>query len=354
MSIYKSIFVTKEGCMFMYRYLLLSFLFCLFCASPSFSIDSENERVLMRGQSQHERQLFKIGSSLLVEGKKMLESGDRVEANSKLKMARKVLLEASEFKHVHASFLLASMFDRGFGGGKDDKKASRLYLFVADRELPKLNRYNSSLRTAIMHAQYNIGLFFEKGRGVKRNTTSAMSWFDKSMRNGCDMGCFRLGILNCRAGNFSLSIKLFASLVEHPTLSQEAKLFLAMSYLNYDKSAKGVVREKNIEIALNFLQQQDVQCLPHAKYLLAQMHLDGEGGMGYNEDEAVKLLTESAENGHRYALLVLNRLLESRSANNQVDILPNISKRCRLRDLFGSNHRRAGYQRLASSPYDFN
>jgi len=47
-------------------------------------------------------------------------------------------------------------------------------------------------------AQYNLGVMYHNGEGVRQNINTAKEWFGKSCDNGEQLGCDKYRILNQR------------------------------------------------------------------------------------------------------------------------------------------------------------
>ena len=91
--------------------------------------------------------------------------------------AFKYCKKAAEQGEVHAQYNLGIMYANGRGVKQDLFNAKEWYQKAADQ--------------GYALAQYNLGLMYAKGQGVRQNYTKAKEYFglacDNKNQNGCDM-----------------------------------------------------------------------------------------------------------------------------------------------------------------------
>ena len=76
---------------------------------------------------------------------------------------------------AYAQYNLGMMYDQGRGVRKDYAEAVKWYLLAAQQ--------------GNAHAQYNLGVMYSQGQGVRQNKTVAKQWFGKACDNGDQGGC---------------------------------------------------------------------------------------------------------------------------------------------------------------------
>ena len=94
-------------------------------------------------------------------------------------------LQAAEQGNAAAQFNLGVMYEDGQGVRQDYAQAVQWYRKAAEQGLAE--------------AQYNLGVMYAKGEGVRQNYKIAKGWFGKACDNGLQRGCDAYRELN-RAG----------------------------------------------------------------------------------------------------------------------------------------------------------
>ena len=77
--------------------------------------------------------------------------------------------------NADAQFNLGVMYENGEGVRQDDAEAVRWYRQAAEQGLAQ--------------AQYNLGVEYETGRGVHQDLALAQEWYGKACQNGDQDGC---------------------------------------------------------------------------------------------------------------------------------------------------------------------
>ena len=70
----------------------------------------------------------------------------------------------------HAQYELGVLFEEGRGVRKNEVEAAKCYRLAAEQGL--------------FEAQYNLGLMLETGRGIGKNEIEAVMWFRKAVEKG--------------------------------------------------------------------------------------------------------------------------------------------------------------------------
>ena len=96
--------------------------------------------------------------------------------------AFKLWLPLAEQGDAQAQFNLGLMYENGRGVKQDYFEAVKWYRQAAEQGLAL--------------AQYNLGLKYAKGQGVRQDKGQAKEWFGKACDNGYQDGCENYGKLN--------------------------------------------------------------------------------------------------------------------------------------------------------------
>ena len=108
------------------------------------------------------------------EGVEAYEEGNYATAFAKFDLL-------AEGGNPRAQFNLGLLYDNGEGVKKDAKKAFDLWLMAA--------------KNGHIGAQYNLGLKYIEGDGVPQNNAEAAKWFDLAARSGNALAQFNLALL---------------------------------------------------------------------------------------------------------------------------------------------------------------
>ena len=95
--------------------------------------------------------------------------------------AFKLWLPLAEQGDASAQFNLGVMYHNGLGVKQDDVEAVKWYRKAAEQ--------------GYADAQANLGSSYSAGRGVRQDYTKAVKWFKKAAENGSAGGQLKLGIL---------------------------------------------------------------------------------------------------------------------------------------------------------------
>jgi len=98
-------------------------------------------------------------------------------------------LKAAEQENAEAQFLLGLTYDYGWlGGQKDYAEAMKWYRKAAEQDYP-LAQYQ------LVAAQYNLGVLYATGQGVKKDYAKAVKWFRKAAEQGNADAQYNLGVM---------------------------------------------------------------------------------------------------------------------------------------------------------------
>ena len=168
-----------------------------------------------------------------------------------------------------------------------DKATLKLYLLATDQNL--------------VSAQYELGLCYEKGKGVNKDPTIAVNWYRKAAEQGHAPSQNALG--SCYKKGFGVTqdkqeaLKWFQKAAEHDLA--DAKKNLGLCYLN----GSGVT--KNEKEALKWLLQVDDRLDASTKFKVALCYQNGIG-TDKDEKEAIQWFQRASDKGHAEASLNLS------------------------------------------------
>ena len=96
--------------------------------------------------------------------------------------AFKLWLPLAEQGDADAQYNLGLMYDNGRGVKQDDFEAVKWFRQAAEQ--------------GYTDAQFNLGVMYAKGQGVRQDKGQAKEWFGKACDNGYQDGCENYGKLN--------------------------------------------------------------------------------------------------------------------------------------------------------------
>ena len=111
-----------------------------------------------------------------------LQQGLEATKRGEYQTAFKLWLPLAEQGEASAQFNLGMMYDNGQGVKQDDVEAVKWYRQAAEQGYAK--------------AQYNLGVKYYQGEGVRQDKGQAKEWFGKACDNGHQDGCKYYGKLN--------------------------------------------------------------------------------------------------------------------------------------------------------------
>ena len=190
---------------------------------------------------------------------------------------------AAEKNDNHAQFRLGVMYDKGYGVTQNYAEAVKWYLKAA-------NQGNVS-------AQYNIGIMYEKGYGVKQDCSEANKWYQKAAEQGNTSAQYNLGV------NFYIGNGITRNYTEALNWwLKAAKSGDADSQNNVGvmyKNGQGV--KQDYSEALKWCTKASEQGHTSALYNLGIMYAEGTGMKSQNIAEALNCFYKAAQKGHEKA-----------------------------------------------------
>ena len=93
----------------------------------------------------------------------------------------KETLQAAEQGNADAQFNLGVMYDTGQGVRQDYAQAVQWYRKAAEQGLAD--------------AQYNLGVMYKEGRGVRQDDAQAVQWYRKAAEQGHAKAQYNLGVM---------------------------------------------------------------------------------------------------------------------------------------------------------------
>ena len=111
-----------------------------------------------------------------------LQQGLEATKRGDYQTAFKLWLPLAEQGDASAQFNLGMMYDNGQGVKQDDVEAVKWYRQAAEQGYAK--------------AQYNLGVKYYQGEGVRQDKGQAKEWFGKACDDGHQDGCKYYGKLN--------------------------------------------------------------------------------------------------------------------------------------------------------------
>ena len=109
--------------------------------------------------------------------------------------AFKYCKKSAEQGHEEAQFNLGVMYDNGKGVKQDYFKAFEWYQKAADQ--------------GQSDAQYNLGVMYDRGQGVKQDYFKAVEWYQKAAEQGYAKAQFILGLIFFEVKNYSKAKEFF-------------------------------------------------------------------------------------------------------------------------------------------------
>jgi len=114
-------------------------------------------------------------------------------------------------------------------------------------------------------AQYNVGMIYEKGKGVKADLAEAMKWYEKAAKQGNAMAQYNLGRLYHEKGDHN-----------EPHAYEKAKYW-------YEKAIENKVKEAYNNLAALYMEGKGVQRDEKKAFDLFRQAADlGDGAAQYN------------------------------------------------------------------------
>lgn len=193
------------------------------------------------------------------------------------------MIKGAKKGNAHAQFILGVMYEKGIGFTKDEAKAARWYRKVSAQE-------NARSQSG---AQSMLGLMYADGRGVKKDSAEAMRWFSKVM----EKRYFELFSESDQITKLELSfVKDKSELMKRYLGEAEGGGFRAKSALTKlgHMYAKGFGVNKDEAEAVKWYRKAAEQGFVGAYGMLGLMYAEGRG-IGKDPVEAMKWYIKDAQ-----------------------------------------------------------
>ena len=211
--------------------------------------------------------------------------------------------KASEEGYENAKFQIGHMYEYGEGVKQSYIKAFDYYLETENYNgyiRNNINRYKSIAEKGDGEFQYKLGLMYEKGIGVTKNSKSAVYWYEKAAENGIRNANNRIAWLYY-TGKFGVDAvdKAFELLKKHAEVGDASIQCLLANIYEYD--------ECDYENAIKWYEKASEKGDGSSTHNLAILYFYG-GGTEKNPEKAFELLKKAAEQGNEDSLEVLENL----------------------------------------------
>lgn len=241
---------------------------------------------LMKTSLKHLFFLFLLLTSPLIMANN-LEEGNRLFDAGQYKEAITFLTKPDVRTDPGAMNLVAYMYNHGLGIQKNPEIAFEMYKKAANAGLPV--------------AQFNVGLFFEKGKVVSLNQTEAIKWFRKAAEQNYPPAQAKMGYLTVMGRgvkkDYSRALKWYQQAAEHGEIGAYSHIGLF-----YDKGL-GIKKDPNRAVQYYILGAEKGDS--EAQLFLADCYAKASG-IPYDAHRALYWYKESAKNGNITAMKVLS------------------------------------------------
>lgn len=222
--------------------------------------------------------------------------------------------EYSNEEHSNEDSPSLSMFDsfllkiKGVFGSKEEN--DNLLLAESNNEtIDSIEQKNSSDNQSNLvseqdaEVQFNLGLMYSEGQGVKQDYFKAAEWFQKAAEQGHAEAQYNLGLMYYYGEGVKQD---FIKAVEWCQKSAEqgnadAQLFLGVIYI------EGQWVKQDFLKAAEWCQKSAEQGLEQAQFILGCLYIRGEG-VKRDYYEAKKWIQKAAEQGHVEAQFILGTM----------------------------------------------
>ena len=119
----------------------------------------------------------------LTEAQAELDKAKKLQEDGQPKEAIPILLKLAEVDFPPAQYLLGSMYFRGEGVEKDEKKA--------------FHWISSAAYYGFAEAQNSLGLMYDEGWGVRKNDETAAHWYFQAANQGLTKAQVNIGMMFC-------------------------------------------------------------------------------------------------------------------------------------------------------------
>jgi len=149
-----------------------------------------------------------------------LKDGAQAHAAGDYKKALEIFKPLAEQGKPEAQYNLGVMYERGRGVAQDYAEAVKWYRKAA--------------KQGFAYAQYNLGVMYDNGRGVSQDYAEAVKWYHKASEQGYAMAQYNLGSMHQNGQgvpqDYTEAVKWYRRAAEQGILF--AQFNLAIMYIN--------------------------------------------------------------------------------------------------------------------------
>ena len=219
------------------------------------------------------------------------KSGDKSEDGaSNAAASPDEIQKKAEQGDAEAQFNLGVLYDNGEGVKQNRVKAAEWYRLAAEQEHAK--------------AQCNLGVLYDRGKGVEQNHTEAAKWYRRAADKGNAAAQSNLGLLYDSGKGVEQNHTEAAKWYRRAADKGNAQAQLSLGFLYY-YGGEGVAQDH--AEAIKWLRLAAEQELARAQFNLGVLYYGGEG-VAQDHAEAIKWLRLAAEQGLAQAQFNLGSL----------------------------------------------
>ncbi|HSH98611.1 MAG: tetratricopeptide repeat protein [Methylophilaceae bacterium] len=170
--------------------------------------------------------------------------------------------------------LLTSFLLIGFALQADADNLSDAKAAIAKGDFVKAAKiYQEAAQAGDVKAQYNLGLMYLSGDGVKQDNAEALKWFTASANGGFAEAQYRLGVIYFRNDIVPIDYAEAVKWYRAAATQGHVKSQLDMGVIYYS----GAVVDQDYAEAIKWYKLAASQGLSEAQFNLGSMYLKGEG-----------------------------------------------------------------------------
>eukprot|EP01083_Nonionella_stella_P004230 12180_1 len=143
-------------------------------------------------------------------------------------------------------------------------------------------------------SQNNLGHCFEFGKGVERDESKALDWYERSAAQGYGASFVNLGYLQIKRGHYEAAFKSFLKASKDDT-NIESWYYLGLMH------EKGYFVPRNTHLALEYFEKASKKGHQPSKLKIANCFFGGSGGSEHNYSKAFEIYRKLALNGNDVA-----------------------------------------------------
>src|SRR5450830_3436 len=170
--------------------------------------------------------------------------------------------------------LLISFFFTGFALQAAADNLSDAKAAIAKGDFAKAARiYQQAAQEGDVKAEYNLGLMYLNGDGVKQDNAEALKWFKASANGGFSEAQYRLGVIYFRNDIVPIDYAEAVKWYRAAALQGHVRSQLDMGVIYYS----GAVVDQDYAEAIKWYKLAATQGSTEAQFNLGSMYLKGEG-----------------------------------------------------------------------------